>query len=230
MAEDEWVPLRQAVIEVSAIYAEAMQCDRREAIDDALESVLRRAEFMLADTRASKWILNFPEDKHGKAWRRDHYDTPSIPSEFWAVYKRAECVVTDDWVVGEFAFSFDGTEEVPGGFGMAVGVEITRRGLPLIGENAAMSSGACAAFGKLQERLEERRGARRKWDWEGALCSIIVEANSNPDGLPEGFGAQAEIGRRLAEWFRNNQNGEPVPSEIGARSARIVQTIDRHRK
>jgi hypothetical protein len=79
------------------------------------------------------------------------------------------------------------------------------------------------------ERVKPRRpdvGRPRKWDWEGALTSVIQVANT-PDGLPEGYGAQAMIERAIADWFAHTAGSTPPESEIRKRAAEIVRATGR---
>lgn len=68
-------------------------------------------------------------------------------------------------------------------------------------------------------------GRPPKYDWEGALIHIAALAN-HPDGLPSGSGAQAEIARRIADWFESTGGDCPADSEIRRRAARIMQALD----
>lgn len=68
-------------------------------------------------------------------------------------------------------------------------------------------------------------GRPRKHDWEGALIHIATLAN-HPDGLPSGPGAQAEIARRIADWFAGSVGETPADSEIRRRAARIMQALE----
>lgn len=239
---DEWIPLRQAVVEVAKAYAEFMLCQPAGALETAREAVLRALNTMAADARAPKWLLTFHETDEHPGSRQDQNDGSIIPSYFWGVYQNAETITSDDWVAGDFSFSWDGkypherTKEDEEGsgpvyaFGLALGLEVTRRGLPLIGNRTPTDETLDLATDSLENAAKGRRvGRPPKWDWEAALCAITAIANS-PNGLPDGHGAQAEVGRMLSQWFRDNQDGEPAASEIGARAAKIMSAIDAHRK
>lgn len=69
-------------------------------------------------------------------------------------------------------------------------------------------------------------GRTSKWDWEGAIASVVAKANT-PDGLPEGHGAQAAIERLLANFF-----GDDCPSEsqLRLRAAKIMTALDQARR
>lgn len=67
-------------------------------------------------------------------------------------------------------------------------------------------------------------GRPPKYDWEGALIHIAALANL-PDGLPTGPGAQAEIARRIADWFASAAGECPADSEIRRRASRIMQAL-----
>ncbi len=72
--------------------------------------------------------------------------------------------------------------------------------------------------------IRSNGGRPRKYDWEGALIHIAALAN-HPDGLPTGSGAQAEIARRIADWFEGSGGETPADSEIRRRAARIMQAL-----
>jgi hypothetical protein len=79
------------------------------------------------------------------------------------------------------------------------------------------------------EKLRPRRsevGRPRKWDWEGALTEVIKVANT-PDGLPDGYGAQASIERAIADWFASTAGSSPPESEIRKRASDILRATRR---
>lgn len=237
--QEDWIPLREAVTEVAKAYAPFMFCDPAGSLETAQLAVLRSLHFGLAASRAPKWILTFHEREGDPGTREDQLSGVEIPLYFWGVYQNAETVVAEDWIAGHYSFSWNGNHsttppEEPApedgvyAFGMAVGVEVTRRGLPLIGDGN-FAGMLAEAGGDVPRLMRETRGRTRKWDWEGAMCAVIAQANT-PDGLPEGYGAQAEVGRLIGQWFRDNQRGEPAPSEIGARAAKVMAAIEASRK
>nr|WP_314446804.1 hypothetical protein [uncultured Sphingomonas sp.] len=78
-----------------------------------------------------------------------------------------------------------------------------------------------------QTRTGPKLGGRpKKWDWEGALAAVAAEANRNPDGLPQGYGAQAQIEKMISEWFVSRIGEGPVESEVRLRAGRILREIE----
>jgi hypothetical protein len=69
-------------------------------------------------------------------------------------------------------------------------------------------------------------GRPRKYDWEGALIHLIAIANA-PDGLPDGPGSQAAIGRLMLQWFQENAGEEPAESEVKKYARRVVEALGR---
>lgn len=228
MSELEWMPFRQAVSEVAEAYAKFMHCTPEAAVPDALEAVMRRAQNGICGSRAPRWILVIKEGETTLDSRDDTTGT-DLPWEFWYSMRTAD-EHTTDWVAGEFTGTAKENDELPGFFALAVNVEVTRDGLPVIGSDHF--SEAQPSFGGRRVSpafTKAAQGRPTKWDWEGALCAIIAEANGL-DGLPTGHGAQAEIGRRIAQWFRQTSDGEPSASQIGERAARVMAAIETHRK
>jgi hypothetical protein len=82
--------------------------------------------------------------------------------------------------------------------------------------------------GFMAEPADKRHSVGRppKWDWEGALASVIAQAN-HPDGLPTGSGAQARIEEMMANWFMRTTGDAPAESQIRQRAAKIMRTIKR---
>lgn len=238
---DEWIPLRQAVVEVAKAYADFMLCEPAAALHTAREAIFRSLNNTAVEARASKWIMKISSEDVGQEDWRQSEKGEVIPSYFWGIYMNAETVIAEDWVAGEYTFSWDGkmpeeresetgsSEATEYAFGLAQGIEVTRRGLPLIGNRPPTDETAFLEAARLRHAGPERRGRPQKWRWEDALCAIISKANT-PDGLPAGHGAQAEISRMLSQWFRDNQDGEPASSEIGARAAKIMAAIGANRK
>lgn len=237
----EWIPLRQAIVEVAKAYAEFLLCEPAGALETAQEAVLQALKMGRADARASRWVLRFPASEEHPESLQDEKDGVEIPMHFWGVYDNAETVHVEDWVAGYYSFSWDGktsNERVTNedsdeigiyAFGLAIDLHVTRRGLPLLGNQMPTDQTVQFETQRLQKVQGERRGRPAKWDWEAALCAIAAKANT-PDGLPTGHGAQAEIGRMLAQWFCDNQNGEPAQSDIGARAAKIMAALNADRK
>src|SRR5581483_5356517 len=69
-------------------------------------------------------------------------------------------------------------------------------------------------------------GRRREYDWEGALFHLVAEAELNsiaPD--PGAHGAQADIVRKLADWFALNGGKVPSESQLQAYASRALTAI-----
>ena len=76
----------------------------------------------------------------------------------------------------------------------------------------------------------ERRGRPPKYDWEGALIHMVVEANC-PDGLPtDERGGQAQIEKMIEDWFISSIGDAPSISEIRKRAQGIVELSSRRSK
>ena len=69
-------------------------------------------------------------------------------------------------------------------------------------------------------------GRPARWDWEGAMMSVIAEAQK-PDGLPTGHGAQARIEELIAAWFTDQSGDCPAPSQVRQRAAKIMRGLER---
>jgi hypothetical protein len=219
----EWIPLRQAVAEVTEVYQDALKGTHAEARSAAIKALTRWLAEAACTGKSARWGVNFFSDgKYRRGIRSDNYGE-KIPSGLWR-YVQGLGTTYADWVSGEFLC--EGQMHAGSHTEVAVwayDVFIERRGIPLIGGESNPSS----ADGSVSNGKGRRRGRPRKWNWDEAIYAIIAEANK-PDGLPDGYGAQAEVGRMLAQWFRDNQNGEPASSEIGARAAKIMAAISEH--
>jgi len=69
-------------------------------------------------------------------------------------------------------------------------------------------------------------GRRREYDWDGALFHLIGEAEKNsiaPD--PNAHGAQADIKRKLADWFSANGGKVPAESQLQSYASRALDSI-----
>lgn len=81
---------------------------------------------------------------------------------------------------------------------------------------------------KVQGSRKGGPGRRREYDWEGALFYLIGEAEKNaiaPD--PDAHGAQADIKRKLADWFASNGGKVPADSQLQSYAARALSSIRR---
>lgn len=69
-------------------------------------------------------------------------------------------------------------------------------------------------------------GRRRKHYWDGALMSLIGEAERNSIAAdPEAHGAQADIAARLADWFATRDLPIPVNSQLQERARDVLASI-----
>lgn len=242
--QEEWIPLRDAVKDVAFAMSQYLFCNPRECIDPALQIVKEYGALGFLRFRAKRWFsyLNDP--------KRENYDVKRLNScsgeidnitmGFWINEKLYDnpFELSHVWYLDGIGFCApyfcdDGEElEI---YVSAFGVEVTRRGLPIIGDGAdrsgAPSNEASDELEPLQKamRLREVRGRPRKWDWEGAWAALVAEAHT-PDGLPEGEGAQARIARIMANWFQQKYGEEPADSEIRKRAAAVLEAIALRRK
>jgi hypothetical protein len=69
-------------------------------------------------------------------------------------------------------------------------------------------------------------GRPPRWDWEGAMVSVIAQAQK-PDGLPTGHGAQARIEEMIAAWFTSQTGDCPAISQVRQRAAKIMRMLER---
>ena len=68
---------------------------------------------------------------------------------------------------------------------------------------------------------EKSRGAPVKYDWEGALCEVIVIVND--EGVPE---TQAELIGKVRDWFARTVGPDNVPSDTSIKT-RVSRFWDR---
>jgi len=69
-------------------------------------------------------------------------------------------------------------------------------------------------------------GRRREYDWDGALLHLIGQAEKNSIAPnPDAHGAQADIKRRLADWFSLNGGKVPADSQLQALARRALDAI-----
>lgn len=221
-----WISARAAVAELAEVYHADMRDTFAEARKAAITGLIHNLTHRRCEARAKRWGVYFRR-KSGKiiAVNSETHGC-KIQAGFWRYCFEAPDGY-HDWIAGEFycgaSLSASQTTSV---MATAEGVEFDRRTLPVIGSTLPRSKAETARLGQVEPK---RRGRTPFWKWEDAICAITAIANL-PHGLPDGHGAQAEIGRMLAQWFRDNQDGEPASSEIGARAAKIMTAIDAHRK
>lgn len=173
-------------------------------------AIIRRAASGIVEAKASRLVKSGP--------RGDEKEIYSLPKEFWC-----SSSLIPDWEQGDFSakFQMHGKQEEWQAFDVRFNSNQIQEMAP--DTTAAIGSPPAAA---LKNQVAKRA---TKYDWEGALISVVSVANS-PDGLPTGYGAQAEIERMLALWFRKNQNMEPTPSELRVRAKRIVTEVEVSRR
>lgn len=68
---------------------------------------------------------------------------------------------------------------------------------------------------------QHRSGRPKKWDWEGALISIIGLANTL-DGISQARGEQAKVEDAMARWFLQTTGEQPQTSQLRAYATRIM--------
>ncbi|CTQ55390.1 hypothetical protein LP7551_03933 [Roseibium album] len=96
--------------------------------------------------------------------------------------------------------------------------------LPIDLENAVQNAKISAELpiGKLPAGNQTNRGGRPiEYDWELFHLEIIGIANT-PDGLPE---RQADLVRRMLQWFLNTQGAEPAESAVKSKISKIYKYL-----
>lgn len=89
----------------------------------------------------------------------------------------------------------------------------------------SMELGHAAGITMVQNDRRRAVGRPPKWDWEGAMAFVISQAQ-HPDGLPTGPGAQARIEALISDWFLQQVQETPSPSQVRQRAARIMQMLE----
>lgn len=89
----------------------------------------------------------------------------------------------------------------------------------------SMTLGQTTGFTAARHDRKKPVGRPQKWDWEGAMASVISQAQ-HPDGLPTGPGAQARIESLISDWFVQQVQEAPSPSQVRQRAAKIIQMIE----
>ena len=169
-------------------------------------AIIRRAASGIVEVRASRLVKSGPGVDEDKNY--------SLPKEFWGGWS-----LTPDWEHGDFLAKFEmqGMQEEWQAFDVRFNPAQIQE----------MATATAAAIDSLPLTTLNSTAAKRatKYDWEGALIGVVLVANS-PDGLPTGYGAQAEIERMLVRWFRKNQDMEPTSSELRVRAKRILAEVE----
>ncbi|MFT4055209.1 MAG: hypothetical protein QM681_11945 [Novosphingobium sp.] len=224
-----FVPLRLLVSGVADEFAHHLRCTPERAVDRAWRAVLQKMIDGIITCQASYWeVIVGKDNEEGVSLMGSLESGNEIPFPIWSIFTSGgiDLANSDDWVVGDFEY-YETSENGERKHVIISSVKVAADALKHLFDKSEIPVEAQRAAAS--HRAEERRGAKRKWDWEGAICAVVAQANT-PDGLPEGHGAQAEIGRILATWFRDNQGGEPAASEIGARASKIMNVVNDYRK
>lgn len=126
----------------------------------------------------------------------------------------------NDWMESSEVFEVQGQEDI---LVSLVGLSFETAKIEML-----VPSASVPATSRQHNDTKDRTFSRSsKWDWEGAMANIVAEANRNPDGLPEGFGALASIEKMLATWFLNSTGKSPAESEVRRRAHRIMEALKR---
>lgn len=72
-------------------------------------------------------------------------------------------------------------------------------------------------------------GRPPKWDWEGVLAYVVSRAQQ-PDGLPTGPGAQAQLEKLMSDWFIEETGDAPAPSQIRQRASSVSRLLEKPEK
>jgi hypothetical protein len=150
----------------------------------------------------------------GKGQKKSHPNY-IIPAEFWDM-----SVEVEDWQQGRFV-----------GVQRDIGWEIRCEALGVAFEAVGIKPTARSTINSTDNpwpitTVQKSASVRpKKHDWEGAMIHLIALSNS-PDGLPTGYGAQAEIARLMALWFQKAHSIEPANSELRQRAQRILNEIE----
>ena len=79
---------------------------------------------------------------------------------------------------------------------------------------------------QMPKKREGGPGRRRKHDWDGALTSLIGEAERNSIAAdPDAHGAQADIASRLADWFAKRDLPIPANSQLQEKARDVLAAI-----
>ena len=89
----------------------------------------------------------------------------------------------------------------------------------------SLELGQTTGFTAAQHDRRKPVGRPQKWDWEGAMAYVISQAQ-HPDGLPTGSGAQARIEALISDWFVQQVQEAPSPSQVRQRAAKIMQMLE----
>jgi hypothetical protein len=107
-----------------------------------------------------------------------------------------------------------------------VGLSFEVAAIEMLVPSASVPDGKLASLPTPLRTTRRAGGRPMKWDWEGAIAAVVAEANRNPDGLPDGYGAQTKIEKMMAEWFLERAADCPAESEIRKRAQKIVAEVE----
>src|SRR5690606_6296596 len=104
---EEWIPLRQAVLEVSAVYAETLGRERGSVVDDAISAIDRQLTAGSAIARSPLWVLDIAECSGCPAVHYSNTESMVISDQFWLLRSRSTETYCNDWVAGELSFAVE---------------------------------------------------------------------------------------------------------------------------
>lgn len=174
----------------------------------ATMNIRAQAAAQLLRARATMFVVK-------GAGRQELLSGHTIPADFWGM-----SVEEEDWRQGRFVGVQRGIDwEIRC---EAFGVTFEAVGIEAMAQSPNNSTDVRQPLAKVQESAPVRK---RMHDWEGAMIHLIALSNS-PDGLPTGYGAQAQIARLMALWFQKVHGREPANSELRQRAQRILNEIE----
>lgn len=222
-----WISSREALQLVMQAYLKhdpleysTEEIQRCTARDNASEAILRRLArgSLLAQPADFSFRTNL-EEWDDKSWSLDE-PAGTIPKAFWADLKSRGRFATLDWIAGDFTFGDSGAP-FENSTGYALGVQFDTSALPAM---------ACVPAQREPQVLAiTTRGARRKWDWDGALLHLAAVAHHTRDGLLREDGGepnQSDIGRHLADWFIGTMGDTPEDSQLRGYGKRFIQELN----
>ena len=135
---EEWIPLRQAVVEVAKEYSNFLSCERAAALVAAHNAIIRRLQLNLMKSRSEDWSLSFIQTGNRRESNQNVINGFEIPGEFWFEFEKSDCISASDWVSGEYIFIRHRIDhysmKIIECMGYASKVEVNRDGLPVIGD------------------------------------------------------------------------------------------------
>ncbi|MBL0767767.1 hypothetical protein JI743_02985 [Sphingopyxis sp. DHUNG17] len=196
------------------------EIQRCAARDNATEAILRRLTQGSLLARAVDFAFTSDlEDWHPTKWSLDE-PAGTIPKTFWSELKSRGRFATQDWIAGDFTFGDSGAP-FENSTGYALGVQFDPSALP--------ATSSASAPNEQKVHAITTRGARRKWDWDGAFLHLAAVAHHSPDGLLREDGGepnQSDIGRHLADWFIGTAGDTPEDSQLRSYGRRFVEELN----